>query len=81
MLALVSLVGVVYWEYLYQVSSEPGRNELRVGWAYILVISWPVYLALLGIVIAKWKQLTMWELSVALLILVLLATFVGIVWS
>ena len=79
-LALVSLVGVAYWEYLYQVSSEPGRNELRQGWAYILSISWPVYLALLGIAIAKRKQLTMWEFSVALLILVFLAAFVGVVW-
>ena len=80
-LALVSLVGVAYWEYLYQVSSEPGRNELRGGWAYILVISWPVYLALLGIAIAKRKQLTIWEFSVALLTLVSLATFLVVVWS
>ena len=79
-LALACLVGISYWEYLYQTGSGPGRNEFREGWTYILVYSWPVFLALAAITVAKRKQLSRWELSVAMLILVCLTAFIGIVW-
>jgi hypothetical protein len=81
-IALVILVGMFYWEHLYQTSSSTGRNELREGWSYIFIYGWPVFLALAGFSIWKRKQLAKSEMVMAVIPLAALALFfVLVTWT
>jgi len=81
-LAISCLAGMYYWEYMYQTSTLQGRNELRAGWAYIFIYSWPVFSVLAFLIAWKWRQLSKLELSYGSTALVALVVFFSwVTWS
>ena len=81
-LAVSCLAGMYYWEYLYRTATTEGRNELREGWSYIVIYSWPIFATLALLIAWKWRQLTKVELGYGSAVIVALVVFFSwVTWS